>query len=531
MALLDLNRAVTALGQSLLEFVCNCSVDQMPTHQPAVATISDINNVLSTKVDGRTDVDGMTRYLRYRLGEMVDGKSLVLRLYERSGGVVRRPPATDDGERLIVELAAQAYGLFLLPPDTDVSIPGRAGLEAGRFLFGSSVAKEFQQYVMKGADLAGIFSEHSESTGHSTPMIYRSTGRGGSVQLWALADMVLQSAWQQYLDRSGNSIDLFCEISLHRWRSVRKALLGKLRNTQGRFAFSGVRLPDSGPYRFGGLTIRESRESEHQRARPVIEGQLSSADASGNSIIIDYAGNVVVEATVPYVSLTRQENLEEPLQEWPAQIVPFDIDHVSRRLRMGLLLAVASQHRVQMVMSWYSVDDPLDNGMSAGYGEPQRAVGLVPTQLTDDDIRAWQKWYTLLAADGSDRLDIAISRVLRAISERRDHTDVLIDSVIAWENVFGSSQGEPTLRVTGCMARLLASDPGERARLRTELAGMYALRSKAVHGNSQIKASDAARCYKALDYAIDVLRIVYRDRSDLLEEKDGNARSIKILME
>lgn len=198
---------------------------------------------------------------------------------------------------------------------------------------------------------------------------------------------------------------------------------------------------------------------------------------------------------------------------------------------MSLLLATSREHRVQMVMSWYRIDDPLAHGLNTGYGDPHYAVGLMPTQLTEDEMRAWQELHNLLGADGSERLDVAASRVLRAISERRDYTDVLIDAVIAWENVFGSSQGEPTLRVTGCMARVLAPDPVERAELRTELSSMYALRSKAVHGNSQIKVSDAATCYKALDYAIGLLRVVYRDRSDLLKEKDGTARSIKILME
>ena len=80
------------------------------------------------------------------------------------------------------------------------------------------------------------------------------------------------------------------------------------------------------------------------------------------------------------------------------------------------------------------------------------------------------------------------------------------------------------------MARLFESDPSEREKLRTELASIYGLRSKAVHGNASLKALVAARCYKALDHAIELLRVIYHDRPDLLKERDGTGRSVKVLM-
>jgi hypothetical protein len=142
----------------------------------------------------------------------------------------------------------------------------------------------------------------------------------------------------------------------------------------------------------------------------------------------------------------------------------------------------------------------------------------------------WHEWFGLLAAEGSDRIAIAISRIIRATGERRDPVDVLIDSAIAWENLFGSSQGEPTLRVTASMALLLETEPNARAELREKLGRIYTLRSKAVHGSSQPKPSEVSLCYEALDYAIKALKVIFKERPDLLQEKDGTGRSLKLIL-
>jgi hypothetical protein len=57
------------------------------------------------------------------------------------------------------------------------------------------------------------------------------------------------------------------------------------------------------------------------------------------------------------------------------------------------------------------------------------------------------------------------------------------------------------------------------------------LRSKAVHGSSQPKPAEMALCYEALDYAINALKAVFKERLNLLEDKDGIGRSPKLILE
>ena len=84
--------------------------------------------------------------------------------------------------------------------------------------------------------------------------------------------------------------------------------------------------------------------------------------------------------------------------------------------------------------------------------------------------------------DVTDRLDVALTRIVRVSTERRDPADALIDAVVAWENMLGS-RTETTFKVCAAMAWLL--EPTDDAR-RFEMYGrakkLYAARSDLVHG-------------------------------------------------
>jgi Apea-like HEPN len=129
-----------------------------------------------------------------------------------------------------------------------------------------------------------------------------------------------------------------------------------------------------------------------------------------------------------------------------------------------------------------------------------------------------------------DKIELALTRILRAIAERLEPSDVLIDSVMAWESLFGTKEGEPTFRVTTCLALLLEQSFEARKDLRKRLSDIYNLRSKVVHGGGNLKESEYPRCREALDFAIAAIRILITERTDILELPDGAARSNALLL-
>ena len=154
----------------------------------------------------------------------------------------------------------------------------------------------------------------------------------------------------------------------------------------------------------------------------------------------------------------------------------------------------------------------------------------MPTQLTDAEVDAWSEWYDRLKTSHVAKIELALSRILRAVAERREPSDVLIDSVIAWENLFGTKEGEPTFRVTMCLAKLLEQELEARLKLRTRLGKIYALRSKIVHGGGALGRNDHPLCNEALDVAIRAVRTLTTDRADILKLPDGAHRSAALLL-
>ena len=195
------------------------------------------------------------------------------------------------------------------------------------------------------------------------------------------------------------------------------------------------------------------------------------------------------------------------------------------------MLAVEREYRVLLVQTWRAFDEPFSFGIAHSWSDPRHGTTLMPTQLTPAEVGAWGEWYDRLNAPEVDKIDLALSRILRAVAERREPSDVLVDSVIAWENLFGTKEGEPTFRVTACLAKLLAQGTEARLALRTKLARIYALRSKVVHGSGMLRDEELPLCFEALEIAIRAVRILVTDRMDILRLPDGAGRGAALLLE
>jgi hypothetical protein len=155
----------------------------------------------------------------------------------------------------------------------------------------------------------------------------------------------------------------------------------------------------------------------------------------------------------------------------------------------------------------------------------------MPTQLSEEECVAVEDFCRLIDANWSSAVDIAVRRVLSAAQVRTDPSDRLVDSVIAWENLFGTSEGEPRLRISSAMAWLLAETAASRAELQRELKQLYDDRSKIVHGGTFDEAAISEKATRALDLALSSLGTLFGARSDILSLPDGSARSLKLILD
>jgi hypothetical protein len=402
------------------------------------------------------------------------------------------------------------------------------GPSIGALLFRHPQSKVFTDAVLKDKTLKDVFKYEAEHT-ERVAMVYRNTGSGNSVQLLILSELLLQSAWRK-LPPNELTSDTFVSAAVDQLRLVRDVFAGKQRFLTAKLAFTGILLPPGRELELHDGLVRAVNDAERRFVPESLKGQLSGTYASGNPTTINYDGDVVLEYAIPY-EVRVQHGSENASLSWSLEMrPPLAMEQAVMRLRYSLMLAVRREYRAQLVQTWRAFDEPFSHNIVTSWSDPRQGAGFTPTQLTDSEVEAWGRWYESLNTPHVAKIDLALTRILRAIAERREPSDVLIDSVIAWENLFGTKEGEPTFRVTMCLAKLLEQTSEARLELRARLGKIYALRSKIVHGGGTLRQAEYPLCNEALDTAIRAIEVLLTDRIDILTLADGAQRSATLLL-
>jgi hypothetical protein len=481
-----------------------------------------------SQLPSNLDDEGKTQGLKYLLLHADEGKSIARELRENFVTDIR-PPTADNLEKALLDAAFEVYPALLLPPDPNMTDP----------LFGEHLSSlvpvviyrkslPFMEAVKYSEDLSRIFTHVDPHIGPS--VTYRSnTGMGGTLQLWMLPDSAIRGAWQERGD-SYPSVSRFSEMTLERFRRTREVLKGKKGRAVAKIAFAGALLPSDAPLKFGAGVVRPVTVAERQNAPQSLRGQVSGQVGDEDPVTVNYDGDILLEYGFPY-KIQLGVSLDDPGLTPPDMLPPNDIDRTALRLRFALMLAVERVPRAQLMQTWSAFTVPIFDQRSISWSDPRQGPGFMPIQLTNEDVESWMQWFGYLSARRVDRIELALSRILRAVAERRDMSDVLIDSVIAWENLFGTKEGEPTFRVTMCLAKLLKNSFEDRKAFKARLGKIYSLRSKIVHGSGNLQLDEHPLCRQALDVAIDAIRILISQRTDILDIPDGAIRSSTLLLD
>ncbi|WP_143675182.1 HEPN domain-containing protein [Streptomyces sp. JV178] len=466
--------------------------------------------------------------MKYLLLHSDAGKSIARALRDKFVTDLR-PPTADNLEEALLDAAFEVYPALLLPPDPHMTdLPFGENLSSLVSVVTYRKSLPFIEAVKNSGDLSRIFTEVDPHIGPS--VTYRSnTGMGGTLQLWMLPDSVIRGAWQECGD-SYPSVSRFSEMTLERFRRTREVLTGKKGRAAAKIAFAGALLPSDAPLKFGDGVVRPVTAAERKNAPQSLRGKVSGQVGDADPVTVNYDGDILLEYGFPY-KIQLGVSLDDPSSRSPDMLPPNDIDRTALRLRFALMLAVERTPRAQLMQTWSAFAGPIFDQLSISWSDPRQGPGFMPVQLTSADVESWIKWFGCLSARRVDRIELALSRILRAVAERRDMSDVLIDSVIAWENLFGTKEGEPTFRVTMCLAKLLKDSFEDRKAFKARLGKIYSLRSKIVHGSGNPKLDEHLLCQQALDVAIDAIRILVSERTDILDIPDGALRSSALLLD
>lgn len=197
---------------------------------------------------------------------------------------------------------------------------------------------------------------------------------------------------------------------------------------------------------------------------------------------------------------------------------------------LPLACALASNDTSKPVaprITWSTNLLPFQAGFS--YSWPLLPVTHGAEANLSDRAAEIEEWARIVDRAHSASIDIAVKRLVSAISHRLDRSDALIDAVMVWENLLGTSS-EVTFRVSAALAKLLERDPEKRRSLRKQLSEIYGIRSRLVHGAPIDDAILRKACTEAIDVAVKALRASYNKGRDWLS-LSSNERSDTILLE
>lgn len=541
---LDPNEALLleAYGMPLLAYLCAVEETAMRARLRAEGNLSaGAEKVLATElfpfaqqIAARLAADpGMPRSILLDVlvaSATEDAIGIGTALHRASGGTapdeIPAPPPGDEVKLALAQMAVDSYPLLLAPRDNGWTMPRVS-------LFRHFKRSALQAAVQSDPALSRLFT-HDDSGLGRRGHFYTSLGRGGSVQDVMFGEMVIGSAWDA-IEKSAPVPTLagLVEMVYLNIDILRRATVGGDSTVRALVVFTGFTTHDGQSIATPWGTLRRLRDWERKLAPPSLEGAVSGANPDGSQVLVSYAGEMVLEVQVPYaVLIDRNPKPVDAQFKWPTIAGADSLRRIVESVQLAVLLATERPvgSWVTAKSAWTWICDPFGHGPHMSWFDVRSSSAFMPTELSSEECKAVGQWADRVASHWIPRVDIAVRRFIGAASVRTDQADRLVDAVIVWENLFGTSQGEPRLRISSAMAWLLKDDAVEREEFQIKLKDIYDFRSKIVHGGKFDESSVAEQANDALKYARDALRALLRDRPDVLKLADGAARSLRMIM-
>jgi hypothetical protein len=463
------------------------------------------------------------------------GTTVANALRREAGGILPAPRADAAPESVIGLLGAVCRDLYPL-----LLLPSAGGdLEATRYL----IQQPLRTHPLRPALVAAIFADprlavlfsnyvpdpvawawpgtHAEREDPVGAARHNTRSGGGFTPTSLLHDLIRASwRWAELIE-TRPTFDTFQTAIAHVVEAVGAAATGAAATVPVRAGLAGVVLPPGVDVHLGWGRLRSATATDG-----TVASRAGIPHTRGNSLsgggtpwtTIRFCGDVILETTFPYQIEVGNQNL---FRDWAAQ--PRWPDHVTERIDdicLGVALACIGSHVVRVAPAWRYVLDPLGAAGKADWDDVS-ILDLHPYNLTRKEAAAWGRW-TGLVTRHRCRIEVAMRRTTRSLTERRNPDDVILDAVIAWENLFGSPQPGSSHLVRDCLARLLENDPVARPACLKRLSELYALRNRIAHGKpATVSPADEK---DALSMTLRVIRALIEMRPDVLNELDSQAR-------
>lgn len=455
------------------------------------------------------------------------GSSLGTALRRHAGGVDLLALPDDRLLRSLTVMLQDIFPLMLLPEDPWFS----GNVHLGAALYRHPEREPFLLALDSDADLSRLFPRPGPEEDQRHPMIFRSTGAGGTTQRELLADVFLGAAWARARVANREAIsDVAAELAAV-VDLVRRAARGADCEVPVLVAFTGVQLAGVDRIELPFGVLRSLAAHERRLGPPSIDGNLSRTMPDGDQLVISYAGDLVLETTIRY-EVRVQTETDGEVPRFPSGLLARS-DELQGNIETAQLAALLTSQTdlpLALVPTWRLILDPLSFGPMLGWSDPRALPGLVPGRMSETTADEFLGLARAVDEHRRPQFGVAIRRTISGLMSRGDPSDALVDLVIGWENLFGSTEGELRFRISAAIAWILGMDTRSRAEIQAQAARVYERRSKIVHGSAPPAEQVQETLALCRDLTIRLLRDLFIRRPDVLRLAEGAARSRAVIL-
>ena len=479
-------------GNSVLSAEQKAALDQLERFLAEVFQRRSRNNVLQPQDAGLITDFGFR-----------NGRSIFTELRTDLGGTIHGQSSGDDVQKAIARMCEECFPFTLLPVPRAQYHFGRMDLP--RFSR-TPLLEDFMTAVRSDGSLMKLFPDGAPDEFSCSPLIVSSFGRGSSVQLCLLHELLIRAGTAVMHARGKSSASDLRSATFEMLAALRKLAEGE-----------DVELPVIETFDLLGLP--ECAEI------PVRDGRLVGIPREFVRHMPDYARPEMNEGAVFGCMLDRIATFsiklvapgeEDETADWPVNVTR---ERAGRDKLVSLATGLALDGEPFATARWRSTItiDPIHGVNPRGSSSGGHSRHHRHHVATEEECQRLEEVARALESVDFSRVEIAASRFLKAVIGRAGAEDSLIDAVIGLESLFGG-RAEIAFSMASGVSNLLGKDRAEREQIFAEIKTIYNARSDVVHGRAP-KQRDDVRSLRAaaLYYLKRCLVELLETRPELLE--------------
>ncbi|MBI3584700.1 MAG: hypothetical protein HY096_12250 [Nitrospinae bacterium] len=428
-------------------------------------------------------------------------------------------PGLDESDKvvyLLSKLALEIYPLFLIKTSGRIFDPSYFHINSSPYRFPDE--KVLFKEIINDTSLKKMFSNIGKDEIDTTGHFMASSGRGGGLQLAGLPSTIITTAYELMRLRGELSQESLISSITKVAEIMRSVAEGEL-----------VQVPVFVGFHNVGFDGFDSLDTDWGLLRSYNEGILELIPPTARPSTLggsNYILGFVLESKYPY---KVDFNVATESKSWPPELNQARGHLVNLQENLGLTFAIAIERTppVGITPAWTLIVDPLSSGTTISWNpRPNSPVDFHLCNVNDKN--SIRKWCSSINNIEDNKIRIAIRLILSSINERMNPIDGFVDSVIAWENLFGGN-AELSFRISAAIARLLKGDEESRHAFQKKIVDLYNDRSKIVHGIKEISYEEAvSKRNECLGIALNCLRELYTIKPGLIPDPE---RAKKLILQ